>query len=270
MCERSELWGKDLYQHLDDIYGHSAQFCIVFISEAYAKKAWTSHELRAAQARAFQQNAEYILPVRLDDTELKGIPITIGYVDLRSTTVEELANMLLAKIRHDGSSKVELGVPQVPNGSFRIPRIPKVTIDPVQEAHDLIAHVELVLDQRVTVLRDAGLKVRKDVGEGGARIYRVTYRDRLVYYFSMRVKNEFGRQVVSFLDGWNEPIADNAATAFGTIHSTMDKPEPRIQLTNFSLLENPGMSVLLTYQELAEAIWEKACKVIESIVPQIH
>lgn len=268
--ERSNLWGKDLYQHLDHVYGHAAQFCIVLISASYANKAWTNHELRAAQARAFQQHAEYILPVRLDNTELKSIPVTIGYVDLRATSIYELANMLIAKLRRKTNSKIEADTSHEQGRSFRIPRIPRVNFDPVQETHNLIAHIENVLDQRVTVLRDAGLSVRKDVGEGGARIYRVTYKNRLVYFFSMRVKNDFGRQVISFLDGWSEPISDNSATAFGTIHTSLDKPDPSVQITNFSLLDDPGMSVLLTYEELSEAIWEKACKVIEQIVPQIR
>ncbi len=97
--ERPDLWGKDLYQHLAYVYGKAARFCIVFISQNYAQKSWTSHELRSAQERAFQQNSEYILPVRLDDTELQGITGTIGYIDLRSRAVEELANLVLAKLQ---------------------------------------------------------------------------------------------------------------------------------------------------------------------------
>src|SRR5215216_422286 len=96
--EQAQLWGKDLYQHLDMIYRQAAQYCVIFISENYVKKAWTKHELRSAQARAFQQNSEYILPIKLDDTELPGLPSTIAYIDLRHTSIKEIVNSLSEKI----------------------------------------------------------------------------------------------------------------------------------------------------------------------------
>jgi len=96
--EQAQLWGKDLYQHLDMIYQQAARYCVIFISENYVKKAWTKHELRSAQARAFQQNSEYILPIKLDDTELPGLPSTIAYIDLRQSSIREIANTLFEKI----------------------------------------------------------------------------------------------------------------------------------------------------------------------------
>ncbi len=45
----------------------------MFLSRNYAAKLWTNHEREAAQARAFRENEEYILPIRLDDTEIPGI-----------------------------------------------------------------------------------------------------------------------------------------------------------------------------------------------------
>lgn len=96
--EQAQLWGKDLYQHLDMIYQQAARYCVIFISENYVKKAWTKHELRSAQARAFQQNSEYILPIKLDDTELPGLPSTIAYIDLRQTSIKQIADILFEKI----------------------------------------------------------------------------------------------------------------------------------------------------------------------------
>ena len=71
---------------------------MVFVSTAYAQKVWTRHELRQAQARAIQEQREYILPVRLDDTEVPGLNATIGYIDLRRSTVEELQKVVLQKL----------------------------------------------------------------------------------------------------------------------------------------------------------------------------
>lgn len=96
--EKAHLWGKDLYTHLDDVYRHQARYCILFASEAYAKKVWTNHERRSAQARAIQENREYVLPARFDDAPIPGLPETIHYVDLRSLKPEQLAELVREKI----------------------------------------------------------------------------------------------------------------------------------------------------------------------------
>jgi hypothetical protein len=97
--ERIGLWGANLYDKLDEVYRTKALFCVIFISKHYAAKVWTNHERQSAQARALQENREYVLPVRLDDTEIPGIPPTIGYEDLRKISVEELADMTVQKVR---------------------------------------------------------------------------------------------------------------------------------------------------------------------------
>lgn len=99
--EQASLWGKDLYQHLQSVYRDKARFCVVFLSEAYARKLWTRHELRQAQARAFSENSEYILPLRLDDTEVAGINQTTGYVDLRHTSLREVSELLMLKLGNE-------------------------------------------------------------------------------------------------------------------------------------------------------------------------
>jgi hypothetical protein len=97
--EQADLWGKDLYQHFQSIYRDMASYCVIFLSQAYAQKLWTRHELKEAQARAFREQKEYILPVRIDDTEIPGISETVGYIDLRSTTIQKIAELLLKKLR---------------------------------------------------------------------------------------------------------------------------------------------------------------------------
>jgi hypothetical protein len=72
------LWGKDLYEHLDYIYGRAARYCVLFISNDYAKKVWTTHERRSAQARALEEHEEYILPARFDDTEVPALGTQSG------------------------------------------------------------------------------------------------------------------------------------------------------------------------------------------------
>lgn len=96
--EQANLWGRDLYQHLDEVYSKKARFCVMFLSAHYAAKAWTNQELKSAQARAFQENDGYILPLRLDDTVIPGIRATLGYLDLRKISVERAAQIAIQKI----------------------------------------------------------------------------------------------------------------------------------------------------------------------------
>ena len=106
LYEQVNLWGKDLYVHLDEIYRTKAQYCVMFISKEYAAKLWTSHERRSAQARAFKENKEYILPVRFDDTEIPGLPPTVGYLSLSEFTPTQLADMIKAKLTKSSSRQV--------------------------------------------------------------------------------------------------------------------------------------------------------------------
>lgn len=99
--EQIDLWGKDLYQHLNDIYKNKCLYCIIFISKEYAEKLWTKHELSSAQTRAFKENREYILPTRFDDTELPGLNETIGYINLNEISPTELALMASKKINKE-------------------------------------------------------------------------------------------------------------------------------------------------------------------------
>ncbi|MGW1592555.1 toll/interleukin-1 receptor domain-containing protein [Streptomyces sp. NPDC002343] len=96
--EKVALWGKDLYEHLDYVYGNSAQYCVLFASKEYADKVWTNHERRSAQARALMSHSEYVLPVRFDDTEIPGIRPTIGYLDAKDLSPESLAQMVTRKL----------------------------------------------------------------------------------------------------------------------------------------------------------------------------
>jgi hypothetical protein len=96
--EQANLWGKDLYVHLTKIYRDESKFCLMIISENYAKKQWTNHERKAAQARAFQENSEYILPLRLDDAEIEGILGTTGYIDYRHVPFDRIISLLSEKV----------------------------------------------------------------------------------------------------------------------------------------------------------------------------
>ncbi|GAA0273042.1 hypothetical protein GCM10009539_70610 [Cryptosporangium japonicum] len=92
------LWGVDLPEHLDDVYRRKARYAMVFASENYARKMWTNHERRSLQTRALEEKDAYLLPVRLDDTDIPGLRPTTGYLDARQHSPEDVARAVLVKL----------------------------------------------------------------------------------------------------------------------------------------------------------------------------
>jgi CRP-like cAMP-binding protein len=90
--EKATLWGKDLYEHLDHVYQRAARYCVLFVSEHYARKVWTNHERKSAQRP------------------------TVGYIDARSTTSDELVDLILQKVQRPSEQVVPIAA------RVRVPR----------------------------------------------------------------------------------------------------------------------------------------------------
>jgi hypothetical protein len=104
--EQDKLWGENLYDYLAEVYSQKAHFCVMFLSSSYAKKLWTTHERKMAQARAFREKKAYILPIRLDSTEIPGIPETISYLDVGSGDISlaDVGYLVVRKLGKDVTS----------------------------------------------------------------------------------------------------------------------------------------------------------------------
>lgn len=98
LFEQAVIVGKHLFTFLDDVYQNKARYCVVLISTHYAKRVWTKHEIQAAFNRAVREKREYILPVRLDDTKIKGLSPDLAYIDAQVHSVEAVARVLIDKI----------------------------------------------------------------------------------------------------------------------------------------------------------------------------
>jgi hypothetical protein len=114
--EKAALWGKDLYEHLAWVYSSAARYCILFASEDYARKVWTTHERRSAQERALNEHGEYILPVLFDETQIPGLRSTVAYLDARILSPIEIASLAIEKL---GPTPREEYLPPEPTRLFR-------------------------------------------------------------------------------------------------------------------------------------------------------
>lgn len=92
------LWGKNLVDTFDEIFRKRSRYCVIFISKDYKDRVWTNHERQSAQARALNEKGkEYILPIKVDDTELDGMPPTVGYVPIKKG-IDKIGELLIKKL----------------------------------------------------------------------------------------------------------------------------------------------------------------------------
>ncbi len=99
--QKAELWGQDLYSYLSDLYRLRAKYCVMFVSEHYSQKLWTNHERKSAQERAFKENQTYILPIRIDNTEIPGLLSTVGYLNWNNESVATIVKLIINKLKND-------------------------------------------------------------------------------------------------------------------------------------------------------------------------
>ena len=97
-------WGKDILDHLVNLYARKARYCVLLISRHYPLASWTAAERASARELALRDAEEYILPVQLDNTEVPGIREVEGYRDLRQDSLESIADVLAQKL-HETKSR---------------------------------------------------------------------------------------------------------------------------------------------------------------------
>lgn len=141
--EKVNLWGKDLYTYLSEIYQEKSQYTVIFISEHYANKQWTNHERISAQARAFSESKEYILPVRFDETQIPGVTQTIGYITLKDTSPSDLAKLIAEKLSHTKFNRSNELKAEIFSRVFKSPGLMKAILSDDQDlAVELLAKEE--------------------------------------------------------------------------------------------------------------------------------
>lgn len=180
MFEEANLWGKNLYDYLSDIYRNKAFYTIMFVSESYNKKLWTNHERQAMQSRAFQENQEYILPARFDKTEISGLLPTIGYISLNEKSPEELCEVIIKKLVLSGRT--------IPSEQIRRPlspltKVPKMTpsIFSIKVKNE---KEEPIVDADVFLIADNNTHISTNTNDKGIATFTINTRRNYKLYFA--------------------------------------------------------------------------------------
>lgn len=257
--EEAKMWGKDLAEHLDDIYRNKARYCVIFISSHYANKAWPSHEKRSALARGVIEK-EYILPARFDETEILGIPPSTVYIDLRKKMPEEFGQLIIGKTGKKAATKeVE------DTGTFRKPKISMVSFNPYDEAQKFISFIANGLKKRCDNLSKHGLSLSVFNREGKTCI-RVVYNGKTKYSLDMWMGGISGDSSISFYGIQGEPSFSSGSTnAWGNIVWNKEHELLVLGLQDMSLLNLfTTEKRQYTYDEFLNALWDKICNILES------
>ena len=97
--EFADLWGKDLTKEFERVFRSGSRFVVIFVSTAYVQKAWPNLERQHALAGRIERMGDSVLPARFDAIELPGLPATVGYLDIGDRSPQELAALVLAKLK---------------------------------------------------------------------------------------------------------------------------------------------------------------------------
>ena len=99
--DQADLWGRNLHSYLTELYRLRARFCIVFLSANYERSRWAKVELKAALAREFEEGEGYILPIRLDNSEIAEILPTRAWLAWQEYSPDEIASMVRKKLNRE-------------------------------------------------------------------------------------------------------------------------------------------------------------------------
>ena len=100
------LLGKRLDDELAWVFGGATRYFVPFVSAGYTRRPWPQYEWSIAKLEAERRQEEFIMPLRVDDSLLLGLPDTVGYLDLRDIRLGKVADILLRKLE---SSTSEIG-----------------------------------------------------------------------------------------------------------------------------------------------------------------
>lgn len=95
---RSALLGRSLRKELAITYGPTTRFFVPLISKYYVDKDYANYEWQIAKEEEKKRSAEFILPIRLDDSNLIGLHGDIRFCDLRKDSIESVVQDLLEKL----------------------------------------------------------------------------------------------------------------------------------------------------------------------------
>lgn len=250
--EETNIWGKDLVEHFDDIYRNQAHYCVLFISRFYAQKAWPRHEKQSALARALGEHG-YILPVRFDDTDIPGLQPTIGYIDLRKKSPEQLSELIIQKISNKSNAQAKEMGPQ-----YRRPKVSK-TFDPYKESQTWVDYLIRELDKRCNNSEISFSHFSRE----SKQCLRFVIGGKPVYSVDIQLGGFHRDHGLSLSYAQGEMQMTSGFNAFADFEWNKEKECVVLNLNDFSVFSRSSSEQKFTKEEFLEYIWSKVCDATE-------
>lgn len=252
---QADAWGKSLPEHFDGIYRKQARYCVMFISENYAKKVWPNFEKRSALAREVVE-AGYILPVRFDDTEILGLPPSKAYIDLRQYKPDQLAQLIMEKLGKMDNLKESQS-----NPPFRRPKVTKA-FDPYKESQAWIEYLIIELERRCRGSEISFTNFSRD----GKQCLRFVVNGKPVYSINIQLGGLYRDHGLTLSYAQGEMQMVGGFNAWADLEWDKEKECVILKLNDFSSFSQiPSPQQGLTQQEFLEYIWVKICDAVEGV-----
>ena len=94
----AHLLGKRLNDEFAWLFATATRYFVPFVSAGYSNRPWPQYEWSVANQEAGRRQQEFIVPLRVDDSRLFGLPDTVAYLDLRELALDQVADILVRKL----------------------------------------------------------------------------------------------------------------------------------------------------------------------------
>ena len=271
-----DLWGKDLIPHLADLYQNKARFCVMFISKHYPLKRWTRFEQEHIQARAFRDTNEYILPIRIDDTQVPGIADTRGYRDIREHSLDDIADTLKKKLTKvkgisapSSPTRASKSIKQEPSdslfGSIPMPKRKKTftQLEKDRFARESFNYIKQYFQQALQQLENHYSDIQTDFTEISPVEFtgKIYVQGNPFRHCQIWLGGDSSSDTIYYNEGLAMSSARNSFNDYLPVESNGE--ELRLHIGHMSI----GMRVeepLATKEQAAQYLWERLTSYLES------
>lgn len=104
----AELARPDLDIYLQKIYHAKSELVVVFLCAEYEKKEWCGLEWRAVRDLIKNRRTSDIMPIRFDDTHIRGLFSIDDYINAKDHTPEQIAEYIIERYQINQETTEEM------------------------------------------------------------------------------------------------------------------------------------------------------------------
>lgn len=270
----AELWGSDLSTKFGEAYYKNSRFFIPFISKEYGEKIWPNFEFQHGISRFIEQKGEYVLPIRVDDTKLPSLPNTIGYLDLRTHSIEQIANIAIKKLEKTPQTTAESSPSNTSSGLSRSSsfagRMPKIKREVTEKDKDqfmkeTFAYLAEQIKSGLTELDKSNAAIETDFEKVDTRtVTGAIYVDgQKKQAFKIWRGGEMGRDAICYREGHNISFGDRAMNEI--VHPEIVDGELYVKplMMGVTGMQSKFEKQEMNKETLAEYLWERIIRPLE-------